>query len=191
MKPLISAWREYIVIGELFKRAVKCLNVYIVQMELTSICHEQLLMGGGSIRVLVLSWSDDVDSVGPLQHSSRDSLTYVFRLRVITCHNICFYCNFHQINAVLESIRESRINLPSNCRVKISSKKMQLWSWLFKRLLKRWLERDLSFDQWVGSRSKSSRLWWRQKMAWPVQDNHTGRDQDQQTESETCGHTNN
>ncbi len=85
---------DWSVAAELVKRSVKCLNVYIVQMELTSICHEQLLIGGGSIGVLVLSWSDDVDSVGPLQHSSRDSLTYVFRLRVIIFHNICVFTVF-------------------------------------------------------------------------------------------------
>lgn len=48
-------------------------------INLTSIRHQQLLRGGMPVRVLVLSWSDDIDAVGAFKYMPGYSLTYVMR----------------------------------------------------------------------------------------------------------------
>lgn len=49
------------------------------QINLTSIRHQQLLRGGMPVRVLVLSWSDNIDAVSAFKYMPGYSLTYVMR----------------------------------------------------------------------------------------------------------------
>lgn len=49
----------------------------VSQINLTSIRHQQLLRGGMPVRVLVLSWSDDIDAVGAFKYMPGYRLTYV------------------------------------------------------------------------------------------------------------------